>query len=226
MNYVTSRQGETQDHGEDNNNCNNQGTRTCFTMVKNGGKVMIIPKDLQRFVRLLFIKRIIVFLLIFAIMCVAIAFINKMSEPVNISYMVSSYTLAFFVSLLMAGISNILLDKTFYGKVVKISVKTTVDSTSPAKPTRETLYYKNTVYLTVETDSGKTIKRKVREVNAGLQSGCSLYKVGDMVFHLRGTKHIIVMPNESNDYVRCSVCGETNNKSEMLCRSCMHTLVK
>lgn len=56
---------------------------------------MIIPKDLQRFVRLLFIKRIIVFLLIFAIMCVAIAFINKMSEPVNISYMVSSYTLAF-----------------------------------------------------------------------------------------------------------------------------------
>lgn len=57
---------------------------------------MIIPKDLQRFVRLLFIKRIIVFLLIFAIMCVAIAFINKMSEPVNISYMVSSYTLAFF----------------------------------------------------------------------------------------------------------------------------------
>lgn len=192
-----------------------------------GSKVMVMPKDLQQLVRLFFVKRIIVFLLIFAIICFAITFIiDRMHDPVYTVYTVSSYTLAFFVSLLIAGIPNILLDKTFYGKVVKVTVKTTVDSTSPAKPTRETLYFKNTVYLTVETDYGKTIKRKVYEANARLQSGCSLYKVGDVVFHLRGTKHTIVVPGRSDEYVCCSVCGEVNNKHETICMRCTHTLVK
>lgn len=188
---------------------------------------MVVSKDLQRFVRLFFLKRVVVLLLTFAIICVAIAFIgNRMDYPVHTALTVSGYILAFFVSLLIAGIPKLLLDKTFCGKVARVYVKTTTDSTSPAKPTRETLYYKNTVYLTVETDSGKTIKRKVYEANARLQSGCSLYKVGDVVFHLRGTKHTIVVPGKSDEYVCCPVCGEVNHTCESACKHCEHTLVK
>lgn len=188
---------------------------------------MVIPKDLQRLVRRLFLKKIIALVLILTIMCVAITFINnKIYEQVDIVSMVSSYIFCIFIALLIVGVSNKLFDKTFYGKVIKVDVETTVDSSSSVKPTREHLYYKNTVYLTVETDSGKTIKRKVHEARVNSQSECDLYKVGDWVFHLYGTKHTIVIPNESNDYVCCSVCGEVNNKNETLCRSCMHTLVK
>ena len=187
---------------------------------------MTMPKDFQRVVRWFILKRVGVFLLIYAVLCAAITFAcDRMTELAGLAFKVSAYIFCFLIALPAAGIPK-LMDRTFYGKVVRVEVKTTIDNESSVKPTREQLYHKNTVYLTVETDSGRTIRRKVQEAKAGLPAGRDFYQVGDRVFHLYGTKHTIVIPDGSKDYVRCPVCGEVNHKSETCCRSCAHTLVK
>ncbi len=188
---------------------------------------MAIPKDLQRVAKKYILKRVMIFTLILAVMCVATVFLNnRMSQSIDTAYKISSYIFCVFISLLLAGVPHKLLNKTFYGRVVKVEVETTIDNSSSVKPTRENLYYKNTVYLTVETSPGKTIRRKAYEARADTRSECDRYKAGDMVFHLYGTKHTIVIPNELCDTVRCPVCGEANSKDRAVCRSCGHSLIK
>ncbi len=53
-----------------------------------------------------------------------------------------------------------------------------------------------------------------------------MYKVGDKVFHLYGSRHVIVIPSDGGDTVFCPVCGAANEYKWNACRRCKHTLIK
>jgi hypothetical protein len=118
-----------------------------------------------------------------------------------------------------------ILDKTIYGNVVNIEIKTTLDNESSTRPCIELMYYKDTVFLTIEDISGKEVIKKVFEGKAGAFDG-KMYKIGDKVFHLYGSRYTIIMPNQEDCRIQCSVCGKMNNIDEEKCQNCRHTLMK
>ena len=126
-----------------------------------------------------------------------------------------------------------LIDRTWYGVVEKVDIKTTWDNDQPYKPTYEHFYLKNTVRLTVKLpDQEKTVKRKVYAGRAKKQQHLNSYKKGDKVFHLYGTQHTVVLPVSSDQHVQCAVCGTMNDISGMTngekprCHNCRLTLIR
>ena len=113
-----------------------------------------------------------------------------------------------------------LFDKSWCGTLKKIQIKYTTDSTRGFKPTRETLYTKETIIFHVDV-GGKIIQKKVFEAASGGNALSHYYKEGDKVVHVGGTKHIQVV---NNDRLICCVCGATNDAPYKKCVLCDHTL--
>lgn len=147
---------------------------------------------------------------------------HSMGSEMRISF----YVLFLLLPFLISGVPFRMIDKSYRGTVVKVKVETTVDNASAAKPTREHLYPKNTVFLLIRRDDGKTILKKVYEGKANSQEILETYKEGDAVFHLYGTKHIGVIPKASDAQVSCAVCANTNSIENETCRTCGHSLIK
>ena len=66
-------------------------------------------------------------------------------------------------------------------------MKTVTDNKSAAKPTKQQMYKKNIIYLTIEDETGKTFRKKAAETPITPKSDSEAYKVGDTVLHLHGT---------------------------------------
>lgn len=59
---------------------------------------MAIPKDLQRVAKKYILKRVMIFTLILAVMCVATVFLNnRMSQSIDTAYKISSYIFCVFM---------------------------------------------------------------------------------------------------------------------------------
>ena len=85
---------------------------------------------------------------------------------------------------------------------------------------------KNTVYLLIETPSGKTVYKKAYSGKVKTEENINKYREGDLVFHLYGTSTVIVLPDTSDTAVQCAICGDANKTDECACHSCGHSLVK
>ena len=107
-----------------------------------------------------------------------------------------------------------------------LSIVTTTDNDSAVKPTREHLYLKNTIYLSIEQQDGKLIYKKAYVGKARLQQNINTYNEGDSVFHLYGTDTVVVLPESNDTVIHCAVCGSSNNIADDKCRDCNHTLIK
>ncbi len=186
-----------------------------------------LPADLQKFVRASVLKRIVVFAVLEAVLAVLLLLwgdlLFRMENP---GIRISCYALIFLVPFWVSGVPFKLTDRSFRGTVLKVKVETTVDNASPAKPTVENLYQKNTVHLLIRRDDGKTILKKVYEGKADRQQHPETYKEGDTVVHLYGTKQMVKVPEAADTHVCCAVCGNINSMENETCRKCGHTLIK
>ena len=135
------------------------------------------------------------------------------------------YVAVMLVPFAVTGVPYKMLDRTYRGTVQKVEVTTTVDNAYHGRPTRESLYYKNTVYLHVTQEDGVVIRQKVSEKDARAAQNLEAYKAGDKVFHLYGSTQTIVLPEEKDELVQCAICGEANYKNESHCKLCDHTLI-
>ncbi len=189
---------------------------------------MKLSKDLKRYVTNCILKRIIPFVILtVALIVVLVLWGNVIFKTDNKVFQCSCYVLTMLLPFAVTGVPFKLIDKTYFGKVIKVDVVTALDSKSAVKVGGDMMWYnKNTIFLTVLLDNGKQIKTKVYEGEAKLEQYINTYKEGDRVFHLYGTKTTIVFPKESETHVQCSVCGASNDTSEKICRICSHTLIK
>lgn len=187
----------------------------------------MLPRDLIIYRRQKILNRVIpcsVLVLIFAV--VLIIWGNTIFHTENKAFQISCYIAVMLLPFIFTGVPHKLIDRTYCGIVEKVDIITSTDNDSSVKPTRENLYLKSTIYLSVETPSGKTIYKKACSGIAGLQQNLDTYQKGDTVFHLYGTNTVIVLPNTTDTVVHCAVCGTSNDIENIYCRDCQHSLIK
>ena len=185
-----------------------------------------LPKDLTLFSIKTALKRVVPCVLMLIAFAVALIFWGDVILPIQKEPVKTIlYVIVMLVPFAVTGVPYKILDRTYSGTVQKVEITTTVDNAYHSKPTRESLYYKNTVYLHVMQENGVVIRQKVSEKDARAAQNLEAYKVGDKVFHLYGSTQTIVLPEEKDELVQCAICGEANYKNESHCKLCNHTLI-
>ena len=188
---------------------------------------MTLPKDLQKYCRKRIWKRVVpCIILIFAFVTVLILWGNVIFDTDNKAVQISCYIVVMLSPFVITGVPHKLIDSTYHGRIKKVDIVTTTDNDSSVKPTRERLYLKNTIYLTIERPNGKLIYKKAYSGKARLQQNINAYNEGNLVFHLYGTNTVVVLPDTNDRSVHCSVCGSSNDIENDQCRDCGHSLIK
>lgn len=135
----------------------------------------------------------------------------------------------------ICGVPLKLLDFTFWGTVEKVTVIS--GYTGKAMGTRQSVLNSrtasgrgfkaiNTVVLTIRTENGKTLSRQVYSEDIGNQTNYDdIFKNGDKVFHLFGSKHYVKLPKDKEQKVVCPVCGSQNLQVNAFCENCKHSLI-
>lgn len=186
-----------------------------------------LPKDLSNFCKKKILARAIPCSLLIILFTTVLALWGSVIfNTDNKAFQTSCYIVVMFIPFVITGVPLKLIDSTYYGTVKKVDIVTTTDNDSSAKPTREHLYLKNTIYLIIEKPDGKLIYKKAYSGNARLQQNLNTYCEGDSVFHLYGTNTVVVLPNTNTDTVHCAVCGFSNNIEDDKCRCCGYSLIK
>ncbi len=188
---------------------------------------MTLPNDLKKYCRNKILKRVIpcaVLLVVFA--TILGLWGNIIFNTYNKAFQTSCYIVVLLIPFAITGVPHKLIDSTYYGIVKKVDIVTTTDNDSSIKPTREHLYLRNTIYLSIERADGKLIHKKAHSGKAQLWQNINMYHEGDSVFHLYGTGTVVVLPDSNDSTVLCPVCASSNNIKDDKCRSCAHSLVK
>lgn len=205
-----------------------------------------VPSDLQKYVKKQIIKHVAVFLLWQGMMIAILLIFGKALFGVDNPYVIGfMYALCLLVPFVNTKTVRLLCDKTYFGVIERVEIKTSFENERPWKPTQEGQYTATKVILTVKeegsdrrhtvkvTEKGGTNEKQgmwdaysQRPDSGFVQNAEMRYKVGAKVFHLRSTKHLVVLPEESDTTLRCAVCGETNKAEQETCRKCGHTLMK
>lgn len=182
------------------------------------------PERFKKFVCVRILKRLIPFIILEVALTVVLTLWGKTIYSVDdnaIRY--SLYIITLLVPCLIMGIPQKLIDKTYFGTVDSVSVRFTTDNASLATAK---LYTKHTVILTIILPDGKKENKTVFSGKISSQSQLEEYKKGDMIFHLYGTKHTVVLPDGSDTHVNCVVCNYKNDVNESQCSCCKHSLIK
>ena len=189
-------------------------------------KNLQIPKDLKAYAVKTALKRLVPCVLLLIGFVVALILWGDIILPIDKDIVkVIVYTIVMLVPFALTGVPHKMIDQTYSGIVEKVEVTTTVDNLYHDRPTRESLYLKNTVFLHVKQENGAVVRRKASEKNARISQNAEAYKAGDAVFHLYGSPQTIVLPKETDQFVQCAICGDANDKTECRCKACGHTLV-
>ena len=188
---------------------------------------MTLPKDLQIHCRKRILKRVIPCIILISVFATILALWGSVIfNTDNKAFQTSCYVVVMFIPFAITGVPHKLIDSTYYGTVKKVDIVTTTDNDSSVKPTRERMYLKNIIYLTIETPNGKIIYKKAYSGKSRLQLNINAYNEGDLVFHLYGTKTVVVLPDSKDSTILCAVCGSLNNIENDKCRACNHSLIK
>ena len=206
-----------------------------------------IPKDLTKHVISYIVKKIVLFVLMEAILATVRVLWGDWILGSSVGAVKCVLCIiVFLIPFVVTKIPFCLLDKTYFGVIeLQLRMETSLENERPFKPTLEGQYTAVTAVLTVkEEDSDKrhTVKVRVkgsvgeknsmfdtyadRSGDGYMVNAEDAYKVGARVFHLCGTKHVVILPDENSQSVCCAVCGEANSVKGTVCRKCGHTLVK
>ena len=117
-------------------------------------------------------------------------------------------------------------DVTCAGVVENVKVRTKTSSTTPEKPTRESLSTKLTVELFVRQPNGAAKRITAFDGDAENVDYTEKFKNGVEIFHLGGRSGTVILPTDKDTNVDCAVCGRSNPKGNDVCDKCGHTLIK
>ena len=114
-----------------------------------------LPRDLKSYTRNFILKKLLVLAALLAVFGTILFFLGeRIFNFDNVGLKILCYIITLLIPFRISGVPAKLIDSTWRGQVTDINVDLTTDSDSPSKPTRETLYTKRTVYLTVVTPEG------------------------------------------------------------------------
>lgn len=146
------------------------------------------------------------------------------------------YTLLMLVPFAITGVPHKLIDMSFSGTVIDMSVTEKIGtySRSLAKPG---LYTRHDLILTIQKDNGERIKYTALSLGVKNKSWQPVpnvgkigdrtedFSVGDRVHKYYGFKHLYVELKTEVDRKYCIVCGTKNDNKDMVCWSCHSELI-
>ncbi len=203
-------------------------------MKKNG--FTTLPNDIKKYI----IRKICVRLLIWALLSIFISLFflagHKMFGSQNLGSRIIVYVLCMIFLCIFTGVPLKLIDSSWVGEIVKIGTKEGLLFTKEAKPRAYGVVY---IMLTIKKANGRVVKKKIQsktfplganhmyiKPQGDVQKSLDMYSVSDRVFHLYGSKFIIVLPNEDAQNIACAVCGTSNSYNSKICEKCGHTLIR
>ena len=197
-----------------------------------GGVIFMIhykklPDNFKNFIRRQILKRAISCAILFFGLVLILAFFGKNLFPTDIAIArYSFYLIVLLIPFAVTGVPFKLIDRSYCGTVEKVTIKTTTDNSETQKLNIVYLYVKNTVYLSIRQSNGKRMHKKVYEGKAKYQQHLDTYQVGDLVFHLYGSQHTIVIPDKKSKQIQCPICGNWNEQEADFCKNCDAFLIK
>jgi len=205
-----------------------------------------LPKDLKKHIKTYIFKKIALFVLMeAALVSVLLLWGDTLLGNSTGIVLYVLWALLLLVPFFVTKFPFCLLDKTYFGVIEQVQMKTSVENERPFKPTLEGHYTAVTAVITVKEEGSEkrhNVKVKIkgsateknsmfdtyadRSGDSFVNSAEATYKVGARVFHLFGAKHVVILPGENSQSVCCAVCGEANATKDNACRKCRHTLIK
>lgn len=120
-------------------------------------------------------RRVVLFIITVLLMAVVIIMFEKSASSFSenlTAFKSVLYPVLLISSVFISKVYRIFTDTDYCGVVKKVKVKTVTDNKSAAKPTREQMYRKNIIYLTIEDETGKTFRKrqpKLRSLRSRIQ---------------------------------------------------------
>ncbi len=188
-----------------------------------------LPADLKKFARVSKLKPVLVFVLCELISLLSFFFTKDFMYQTEYiaKYNIIGhvfYAVIFLIPFFISGIRQAFSDKTYLGEVEKVKVTTTQDYQRAFKPSIDTGYKRNTIYLYVRDENGDVEKRKVYSTRAKQDQELDYFKAGDRVLHIYGSKYTVIIPKPSDTMAQCAVCGITTDINKGYCHKCGYTL--
>ena len=193
-------------------------------------KSIKLPEDIRAFTHKTVLKRAVpcVMLLIASVVFLLLCGERAFDTGKNISWRIFYYGVTIALPFMITGVPLKLIDRTYLGTVERVEIKSSVvlDNDRSIRVERRHWYSKNSVCLTILTHNGRRIERRVYEDNSSNVSQLERYREGDTVFHLYGSKEVVILPKAADTHVKCAVCGRVNGIGERYCGFCRQTLIK
>ena len=187
-----------------------------------------LPQDLKSISKKAFLKQIIPLAAAEIVVCLVLGFFGKDLFPPDrfgSAFPLLYRGIAILLPIVILVKPRKLFDRTFFGIVERVDVKTVSDFERRFKPSLEGHYYRNEMTLWIKTDEGKRVRKKVYSERAKKAEYLEQYKVGDRVFHLYGSPVVVRLPEIEAEGLDCLVCGGKNGASSDVCTHCGHTLI-
>lgn len=172
--------------------------------------MLAIPDEIKKAIRQKKVRRGVLFLVTVLLMAVVIIMFEKSASSFSenlTAFKSVLYPVLLISSVFISKVYRIFTDTDYCGVVKKVKVKTVTDNKSAAKPTKQQMYRKNVIYLTIEDETGKTFRKKAAETPITPKSDSEAYKVGDTVLHLHGTGIAVVYSLPRQTRVATVLCA-------------------
>ncbi len=201
----------------------------------------MLPKDIQNYVKKKIISRIIVFLLL-QIACIFLIVSGfNLLDNLGIVWKVFIVVSVIFIPFCVSGVPFKLIDRSWMGKILSVSVETVVDATSQFGY-RPRLYRKNKIVLKIEREDKKICEERVgiyptaeethglgyfskSKTSGDINDDVVYYKPGAFVYHFYGLQNVVVFKENCNR-VDCVICSTVNPILRDDCFCCGHSLIK
>jgi len=131
------------------------------------------------------------------------------------------------IAVCVSGIHKELLDRSFGGRVLSVTVKTTIKPPSGGGGRGSgRVKWINTVYAGILCDNGRVVKKAVLQYYSGAKWFVKIHE-GDTVVHYKWCPHTRI-DRADGSMTTCVMCGAMNKTAEEHCVDCgatlMHTL--
>ena len=194
--------------------------------MNNSIKGFKMPEDLKAYTQKKIARRVVPCLILEILLGLIIALWGDILFPTSaVEFKYSCYFLIMLIPFAATGVPFKLIDRTYAGIIERAEVSTVMCTTRGTR--RHKLIWKNQLDVTIRTTDGKLIDKTPLMIDISMPvQKLEVYKVGDRVFHLYGTKTIVKLPSPTDTHVACAVCGQMNEMSRNTCNLCDHTLIK
>ena len=194
--------------------------------------MLSLPKDVKRYFVIRRTLRLVACVVMIALIVYAlIAFGGKDFATATMTPQIIASAILIIAVLYITKAPCIVFDRTWVETIVKIEIIPVYDNGDmvPTKNNRRfpilgTLRDTNRVYIHVNL--GGRVKRIAVPVHSDEDRDyVDNYHVGDVVWHVKGSKFLLVLSSKEQKTVRCLACGRENVAEYKTCRKCGRGLV-